>query len=279
MSRTLRISSYVAPLVAAGFRGRVRGVFTNGFDVLTSEGRLVYLGSSSQPLSCIGVQLPHDELLLLKGKLKPGDVARAGGGFVRLFEGGSPAAAVDLRAATVLDLSFAGALSPQAAERLRAALERGGIGGGCGLAAAPGLAQALACLTEGGGRLETGILWLYGRGPGLTPSGDDILCGYGAGLLARGDAPRHARLLEALDRVSSQRTTTYMSRAYLDAMAEGYANEALCALAQAAREGIPLEGPLARARAYGHTSGADILLGLALSLKAGWGWANGAVVT
>jgi hypothetical protein len=97
---------------------------------------------------------------------------------------------------------------------------------------------------------------LSGRGPGLTPYGDDLLVGYVAGLaLWRGD---HARAV-AIARAIAPRTTA-LAATLLRHAARGELPEPAHALLEC---GDP--GPLS---AFGHSSGRAILLGLALASPA-----------
>jgi hypothetical protein len=116
--------------------------------------------------------------------------------------------------------------------------------------------------TRGG--VAAGVGALVGRGPGLTPSGDDALAG--ALLVARAvgagtgvaDAVR-ARLA----------ATTAVSAALLDAAADGYAARPVVALVDAAVAGDAkaVRRALPQVLAIGHTSGADTVTGIRAALN------------
>jgi hypothetical protein len=94
---------------------------------------------------------------------------------------------------------------------------------------------------------------LAGRGSGLTPSGDDILIGYVAGLaLFHGDRAT-ARAIAAVAR----RRTTALSATLLRHAAEGELPEP----AHAALE----RGDVAPLLSWGHSSGRSLLVGLAVA--------------
>ncbi len=99
-------------------------------------------------------------------------------------------------------------------------------------------------------------LLLAGRGAGLTPAGDDLLCGYVAGLVLW-----HGRDLEAaaIAAAAAVRTTS-LAATLLRHAAAGELPEPAHALLQ---EGDP--GPL---RAFGHSSGRALMYGLALGCSA-----------
>lgn len=120
---------------------------------------------------------------------------------------------------------------------------------------------------------------LVGAGPGLTPSGDDVLCGVLLGLRLH---PRgSASLVDELWRAVEPRltATTSLSASLLREAADGYAAEPVTQLLQrlASAGSTSSSGSSARATvtdavrrvlAIGHTSGADLLGGLAGCLDA-----------
>lgn len=114
--------------------------------------------------------------------------------------------------------------------------------------------------------LKKAVSWLIGRGRGLTPSGDDILLGYGAGLLALDPAGAGQRFLDILESCIHGQTTD-ISLAYCKGLAAGYVNENMKLLLRGFwnndRENTGRW--LASVRELGHTSGCDTLFGLGLA--------------
>lgn len=110
---------------------------------------------------------------------------------------------------------------------------------------------------------------LIGRGPGSTPSGDDLLCGAMAGLVAGGQPPLARWLLATVTDLLP--TTTRLSAALLRHAGAGRATrEALTVLA-ALHSPAPADrlAPAVRGLlALGHTSGADLAAGLRIGLTA-----------
>lgn len=94
---------------------------------------------------------------------------------------------------------------------------------------------------------------LAGRGGGLTPSGDDLLCGYAAGLVLFGG--RHAEAADIAHRAAPR--TTRLSATLLRHAARGELPSPAHALLE---DGDP--EPLRR---FGHSSGRALLVGLALA--------------
>lgn len=114
-----------------------------------------------------------------------------------------------------------------------------------------------------------GALALLGCGPGLTPSGDDVLVGVLVMLHAAG---RHdaARLLAGAVTTEAPRRTSRISAAHLVAASRGEAVEPVHDVVQALLAGEPAAcaTSVKRLLAYGHSSGADALRGMVLAADA-----------
>ncbi|MGI6755692.1 MAG: DUF2877 domain-containing protein [Atopobiaceae bacterium] len=261
-----RISSRARTIIEPTCRGYVVSVFSHGFDICFNPDELVYIGGYDKPLSCIGVQLEPALQRALMRTVSAGDEVYAEAGVLR-FEKEEDPYTLNLSSLVPTELKISHSLTPEAQARLVNALMASVCMEKTGLRDLSAAATYVAALAEGGtSAQEAAIRWLYGRGPGLTPSGDDILCGYGAGLLAGGNARGHAHFSRLLDEVAKERTTTYVSRAYLRAMQEGYVNEQMLALFGAAEVNQDLRQMIDRCKDYGHSSGTDMLVGLGCAL-------------
>lgn len=110
---------------------------------------------------------------------------------------------------------------------------------------------------------------LIGLGPGLTPSGDDLLCGVLVTCRHLGETRTVERLGEAVN-AAAVAATTPISRAHLAAAAEGYAaaplHHLLHALIDDDRPAIA--EALDAVAQIGHSSGLDALAGMVLALTA-----------
>ena len=106
---------------------------------------------------------------------------------------------------------------------------------------------------------------LVGLGPGLTPSGDDLLGGALVALHAFGQTAMAGRLAAWALPLAATRTGT-ISRAHLAAAAGGTGSAALHAALTALRSSCSpqLDTALAALDGIGHTSGWDALAGVAL---------------
>ncbi|HLF28250.1 MAG TPA: DUF2877 domain-containing protein [Anaerolineae bacterium] len=109
---------------------------------------------------------------------------------------------------------------------------------------------------------------LIGLGPGLTPSGDDFLVGYLAGLwsTARRDSPRYSFLVTLGAEIANRAgRTNAISRAYLRHAAQGCVSRAIATLASAIGAGedsASVQQAAYAALRVGHTSGAACVAGL-----------------
>lgn len=105
-----------------------------------------------------------------------------------------------------------------------------------------------------------GVEELLGRGPGLTPLGDDVLAGRLVALTVL-DPPAARRLARVVDALAPARTTS-VSAALLRHAGRGECIPELAALL----DGAP--GALAALLRVGHTSGAGLAWGVATALHA-----------
>ena len=123
--------------------------------------------------------------------------------------------------------------------------------------------------------LATAVSKLAGLGPGLTPSGDDVLGGFAAvmALLSSylsSDGHERVWIAELIAQIAGPRTTL-ISRVLLDYAAKGEVAEQIGDLLLALAR--PLSGQAAVWQAaqcvlaFGATSGADTLLGILLALR------------
>lgn len=107
--------------------------------------------------------------------------------------------------------------------------------------------------------VREGAMGLAGLGPGLTPSGDDFLCGFLLGLSLAGKR----RLVQVI--LDAAQATHRISRAYLWAAAKSGAGEAWHRLLFALRAARGWEEATRAVLRTGGTSGADALAGF-------WAW-------
>ncbi|TWP38025.1 DUF2877 domain-containing protein [Leekyejoonella antrihumi] len=119
------------------------------------------------------------------------------------------------------------------------------------------------------GKVDAAVVDCLGRGPGLTPSGDDFLVGVLAALWAvqAVDVVRMGDLAPMLETAARNRTTD-ISVEYLHYACSGMATGALRAVLAALGHGdfAAVIDAVDRLRRFGHTSGMDALLGVVVAL-------------
>jgi Protein of unknown function (DUF2877) len=145
-----------------------------------------------------------------------------------------------------------------------------------GLDGHPGPADLAVCCAAGdlAGAVETAES-LVGLGPGLTPSGDDMLAGLLLALRLLGGAIRGGTravwladwLGAAVTHDASDRTTS-VSATLLHCAARGQAAAEVATVLRAFAGQEPAGPAVARLLAAGHTSGADLAWGLAAGCRA-----------
>ncbi len=121
------------------------------------------------------------------------------------------------------------------------------------------MAQALCDALEDDDALAAAARCVVGRGPGLTPSGDDVIVGLLTGLGMQRIAVRE-RLARAV--APALGTTPALSRHLIGEAALGLPGRALHELVAALISGADFVGATHRALEIGATSGADAAVGL-----------------
>jgi hypothetical protein len=110
---------------------------------------------------------------------------------------------------------------------------------------------------------------IIGLGPGVTPSGDDILLGFLAGLWsAAGGNSRRAAFIHAFGRalLPLAKQTGEISRTYLYHATRGQFSSSLSHLAEAIARGGQVQDEIQAAMRVGHSSGMDSVTGLLIGL-------------
>lgn len=112
----------------------------------------------------------------------------------------------------------------------------------------------------------TPVTDLVGLGPGLTPSGDDVLIGALALLDALSETKAHVALARAVAAVPHG-STSALSECLLKTAAAGHLGADLCCAVSAVVAGAAEEA-VAAIRKIGHSSGWDMMVGVLTTLRA-----------
>lgn len=262
------VSTYVLQQGLDHTTGRVHSVFRTSLNIEVN-GFLLHVGGMSDPLSCLGISLPDQEVAQLLAVTRVGDLVVFRSGTLRLYAQ-TRVVRVDLNSLDLVSTKVPVLGESWSRRTLEKALQPVEIVSGTGLVPSADLSAALRVLSRvamgcDDERLDHAVMFLMGRGLGLTPSGDDILMGFGTALGARG-------LTSVFDgrNVASSAVgrTTDVSIAYLRAMADGYANEDFVSLVRSLRDrdDAVCRSAVARILSVGHTSGHDSLLGFIIGM-------------
>lgn len=286
------VSSYALRQIRDGLTGRVHSMFASSLNIELS-GNLVHAGSTNASLSCFGMQLAADDMEALLARLRVGDNVVVQSGCLRIYAR-TQVFDLDFEKACVIDTGVPclnGFLPVGMDSVLMGELERLDVVAHIGLpwpdrsrAAICDLARfSVACLAvrldvqsgeamlryQGAQRILAGaVSYLMGRGLGLTPSGDDVLMGFGTALrFLYGDDEKLVRPFFSEVDARLDGVTTAVSEAYLHAMVAGQANKDYLDLLRSIAQGevVGLRRHVRRIFSFGSTSGADSLLGFAAS--------------
>lgn len=285
------VSDYALKRLEGCRMGSVHSTFATSFNI-DMDGFLLHVGSDDAPLSCLGLSIATDEMERLRTSVELGDRAVLHDGVLRIY-GRYGIGEIDICAAPIHACNVPAFASDEPVgidSLLLYALEPFDLPARCGLPDEPRSRRVLSelarysaiCSCSAAGdaqvasstracaarRAVTGAVdYLVGRGLGLTPSGDDVLCGYGTGLrfLYSETYPEAWDLYIRTVRDEAPSKTTRVSEAYLEAMCQGYANADYLDLLDAIRFGRSDDLPalIETVLNVGHTSGADSLLGFA----------------
>lgn len=134
---------------------------------------------------------------------------------------------------------------------------------------AAALPRTLPALRDGIRRRDTdaaaaAVAGLIGLGPGLTPSGDDLLAGLLATLVCFDQAGSEALAVRILGTAAGR--TTELSWALLGQAALGNCCAQVSSLLHAVRADHEVAGAYRNLRGVGHTSGAALALGVSLGI-------------
>jgi len=263
------ISHYLAESMLANCTHsnvKVHSVFPNGFN-LELKGQLIFVGKHGGDLSAFGLTLEKSVFEQLGAHLQGGQRVKitpelwtfyTRPTLLQLVPSKLNKVVLDIPKVTREDLRNSQLLT--IIEEVRA-LENSGF------VQSENLMAALKQWPHVDEIPEQLIRILVGAGIGLTPSGDDFLQGV---LLIESALGEHERLRRQVETVLKDRTTTVVSHAYYSALFAGKVNLSWVKLLRAVKEQASVATITALVQDiqhYGATSGNDILVGIATSLK------------
>ncbi len=117
-------------------------------------------------------------------------------------------------------------------------------------------------------QINSSLRFLYGRGRGLTPSGDDIIVGFLSILSAFG-FKKITQWKKQTAIILKDRSTTDVSESYIQAVLENYTSQKMVQflnVVQSENE-EQLSAAILDIQDFGHTSGTDTLLGMLAAFR------------
>jgi hypothetical protein len=285
MSRASTPNMHLAALSAGGqaprghFNGAVHSVFRQACNIRLDDGRMLALLAPHLGNVPHGVRLDAPAGFVFSRHLPVSerigcraDVLRIASGFsidlgsARTWQGELSSARVDL---AVPEIARAWRAAWRSLRRGRASAEQTDAMMLTRAVDRQGVRLARAARALQAAEAANALDRMIGRGPGLTPSGDDLITGFLAGLFstAADDRARRA-FLEAfcLTVAAGAPSTSEISRPYLTHAAAGWFAEPLVTLAR--QIGAGADRCAIAARRVGHTSGSASVFGLLLGLAA-----------
>lgn len=269
MSTNILISDYIYPLDQFGKIGKVHSVFAHSFNVVVAE-QLINIANYQEYLSCFGCYLPEELFSQIQPYAQQGAVVKFAEASL-LFYSGEGVKKLDLTDHQLVSLQVSPPIPVVTATLLtvKELLEAEQLTDLIGLPqdeTFQGFQQQL--LQPASADWWAVTSWFVGRGPGLTPSGDDLLVAYLFVLTLFGHeaaAPLAAALMQ------QRFKTTAISRGYLEAASDGYVNSLIYHFYQLVAVNADkqqLKEAIKAIMAMGHTSGKDLSYGVYLGVMA-----------
>lgn len=251
--------------------GKVHSVFKTSFNIMV-DGDLINFSSQGMTLSAYGCILNQETMKQLVSAAKPGDLVRVQGEHITFYTI-QEVLEVDLSEIGTTDLSipdlqlsqkeitqtgmYAGLDSFTFAEKIGLKNEK----------QTQATFQTLQTLPQQDEKsVEEAVVYLIGRGQGLTPSGDDMLLGY---TMVRKAFNRQDSFDQIVEKALKDKSTTDISAAHYQALLAGYVSSLFISLIlnveTATKEEV--NALIKNIGRYGHTSGYDTLFGFYLGLQ------------
>lgn len=261
----ITLSNYVAEEI--GFVNvMIHSVFPNGFNLITKENHLIFVGKSTQPLSAYGIAIDNKVFDSIQPFLAVDDevqfseeemMIRTNRSIIQLKWLDK-----EIRSLTLPKFHF----NFQQQQQLLDQLRQFPLWNDSGFVLNPGLTALFNQWRQGAIDNEDSLVSLVGAGVGLTPSGDDFIQGL---MMMEKLTKRPTHVNQRIKEILTRRQTTDVSLAYYDVLARGYVNETWIDLFHAVdlNQTYKMKQAIEEIRHYGSTSGNDLLLGVQMYLE------------
>lgn len=269
-SHVVQISSYINPITKFGKIGKIHSIFTHSINIQIGY-HLVNIGCFENYLSCFGMNIPENILQSIIHSVGKNEIVKFSNDYLYFYtkDGIKKISLVD---SNIVDLKInVFSQFPKAElKKVLKILERKKLDQRIGLPNNSLFKTFTEEMTTFKNlNIEQVVTWLLGRGKGLTPSGDDILCGYIFILLLVGKATNYlSNFIEQI--LSNLSLTTDVSKAYLVCATQGYVNSKVYQLYESLKNHDlkNIDRELNSILNIGHTSGNDLSYGIELGILA-----------
>lgn len=265
-----QISSYIYPVDKFGQIGRVHSIFAHSLNIQVGL-RLINISCFDNYLSCFGINISEKNLKSVIQSVTENNIVKFLDNNI-VFYTQDGIKRIDVKNFNIVELKIK-PLNYFPEKGLKKTLE---VLNNCKVDQRIGIPNNTLLkkfsdemITLKNFNAEQIVTWLLGRGKGLTPSGDDILCGYIFVLLLVDKANTYLSSLVKQIR-NNLKLTTDVSKAYLICATQGYVNSKVYQLYKSFKNHNfkDIDSELNSILEIGHTSGRDLSYGIKLGILA-----------
>lgn len=265
-----QISSYIYPVNKFGQIGRVHSIFAHSLNIQVGL-RLINISCFDNYLSCFGINVSEKNLKSVIQSVTENNIVKFLDNYI-VFYTQDGIKRIDVKNFNIVELKIK-PLNYFPEKGLKKTLE---VLNNCKVDQRIGIPNNTLLkkfsdemITFKNFNAEQIVTWLLGRGKGLTPSGDDILCGYIFVLLLVDKANTYLSSLVKQIR-NNLKLTTDVSKAYLICATQGYVNSKVYQLYKSFKNHNfkDIDSELNSILEIGHTSGKDLSYGIKLGILA-----------
>ena len=265
-----QISSYIYPVDKFGQIGRVHSIFAHSLNIQVGL-RLINISCFDNYLSCFGINISEKNLKSVIQSVTENNIVKFLDNNI-VFYTQDGIKRIDVKNFNIVELKIK-PLNYFPEKGLKKTLE---VLNNCKIDQRIGIPNNTLLkkfsdemITLKNFNAEQIVTWLLGRGKGLTPSGDDILCGYIFVLLLVDKANTYLSSLVKQIR-NNLKLTTDVSKAYLICATQGYVNSKVYQLYKSFKNHNfkDIDSELNSILEIGHTSGRDLSYGIKLGILA-----------
>lgn len=265
-----QISSYIYPVDKFGQIGRVHSIFAHSLNIQVGL-RLINISCFDNYLSCFGINISEKNFKSVIQSVTENNIVKFLDNNI-VFYTQDGIKRIDVKNFNIVELKIK-PLNYFPEKGLKKTLE---VLNNCKVDQRIGIPNNTLLkkfsdemITLKNFNAEQIVTWLLGRGKGLTPSGDDILCGYIFVLLLLDKANTYLSSLVKQIK-NNLKLTTDVSKAYLICATQGYVNSKVYQLYKSFKNHNfkDIDSELNSILEIGHTSGRDLSYGIKLGILA-----------